>query len=58
MENQTLPDDFKEFLRLLNDHAAGDTLLNHFSTICPRNLSRFNADGELPSDLASLLQRR
>jgi hypothetical protein len=27
MENQTLPEDFKEFLRLLNDHAVDYLLI-------------------------------
>ena len=33
-----------------------DSLLNHFSTICDRTLERFNADGEMPIDLAKLIK--
>ncbi len=32
-----------------------DSLLNHFSTICQRDLERFDADGEMPEALATLI---
>lgn len=34
--------------------AVRDSMLNHFSTVCNRDLERFDADGELPSALKSL----
>ncbi len=33
-----------------------DSLLNHFSTICSRELERFDADGEMPANLAKLIR--
>ena len=33
-----------------------DSLLNHFSTVCNRDLERFDAEGEMPEQLESLLQ--
>lgn len=32
-----------------------DSLLNHFSGICNRDLERFEADGELPAELVELI---
>lgn len=34
---------------------VSDSLLNHFSTVCDRDLDRFDADGELPSILRDLI---
>jgi lipoate-protein ligase B len=33
-----------------------DSLLNHFSAICSRELDRFDADGELPMELDALIR--
>jgi lipoyl(octanoyl) transferase len=33
-----------------------DSLLNHFSEVCKRDLVRFEAEGEMPDDLAALLR--
>ena len=33
-----------------------DSLLNHFSMVCNRNLERFDADGDLPEDLGEILR--
>jgi len=33
-----------------------DSLLNHFSTVCRRKLDRFDADGEMPANLAKLIR--
>jgi len=33
-----------------------DSLLNHFSTVCSRKLERFDADGEMPANLAKLIR--
>jgi lipoate-protein ligase B len=33
-----------------------DSLLNHFSTVCDRTLERFDAEGEMPTDLSALLR--
>ncbi len=35
---------------------VGETLLNHFSSICQRDLDRFDADGELPAELTELME--
>ncbi len=35
--------------------AVRDSLLNHFSTICNRELERFDADGEMPAVLQQLI---
>ncbi|MEN8254095.1 MAG: lipoyl(octanoyl) transferase LipB [Verrucomicrobiota bacterium] len=32
-----------------------DSLLNHFSMVCNRDLERFDADGEMPVELAELI---
>lgn len=32
-----------------------DSLLNHFSTVCNRDLERYDADGKMPADLRELL---
>ena len=32
------------------------SLLNHFSTVCRRKLERFDADGEMPVDLETLIR--
>jgi len=37
-----------------NMPAVRDSMLNHFSTVCNRELERFDADCELPSALKSL----
>lgn len=34
----------------------GESLLNHFSVVCNRKLERYEADGQLPADLASLIR--
>jgi lipoate-protein ligase B len=34
---------------------VGDALLNHFSTVCSRELERFDADGEMPPALRALI---
>jgi lipoate-protein ligase B len=36
--------------------AVRDSLLNHFSTVCNRDLERFDSAGELPVHLAELMQ--
>lgn len=33
-----------------------DALLDHFSSVCRRGLERFDADGEMPEDLAKLVR--
>ncbi len=33
-----------------------DSLLNHFSKVCNRDLERFDSEGELPADLAGLIR--
>jgi lipoyl(octanoyl) transferase len=33
-----------------------DSLLNHFSEVCKRDLERFEAEGEMPDDLAALIR--
>ncbi|MEE9368984.1 MAG: lipoyl(octanoyl) transferase LipB [Pontiella sp.] len=34
-----------------------DSLLNHFSNVCNRELERFDADGELPVELENLIRK-
>ena len=34
--------------------AVRDSMLNHFSKVCNRELERFDADGELPEELKRL----
>lgn len=46
---------------ILGDHcpelpAVRDSLLNHFSTVCNRELERFASDGELPTVLSDLIK--
>jgi lipoate-protein ligase B len=36
--------------------AVRDSLLNHFSIVCNRELERFDADGEMPLDLKQLIR--
>lgn len=36
--------------------AVRDSLLNHFSTVCNRELERFEADGDLPTELNDLIK--
>jgi hypothetical protein len=33
-----------------------DSLLNHFSSVCNRELERFDVNGDLPADLAALIK--
>ncbi|MDF7805862.1 lipoyl(octanoyl) transferase LipB [Pontiellaceae bacterium B12219] len=33
-----------------------DSLLNHFSSVCNRELERFEAEGDLPAELAALIK--
>jgi lipoate-protein ligase B len=37
---------------------VGDTLLQHFSTVCSRKLDRFEADQEMPAELHALIHNQ